>query len=301
MGNDEFVRELGRIVAEAYYDHQDIRIAMMNRLRSVIRRKIEGIPFGEPEEKKEQKTYDKKYSDENLPILIQSVKNEMTAEEKEYVTKILNLAKISNDMENEYKKVMLAYIKNEPIWKEFLQHITGVSVILTANLLSAFGYCERYNHVSALWKHCGLHVEDGIAPKRRHGQKLDFNPKLRTLAWKIGDCLIKAKNPVYKALYDDKKERELQKEYPEGYLYDKYGEPYKPEDTHLTRLHAHNRAKRFIEKVFMENYFCACKELTGQDTPKTYAFDHLKHPDYIYWRDVVKSNIKYKEQKALAK
>ena len=299
MANGEFIRELGRIVAEAYYDYQDIRISMMNRLRSVIRRKIEGIPFGEPEKKKEEKRYDKKYSDDNLPILMMSVEDEMTDEEKAYVMKILELAKASSRMENEYKKVMLMYIKDEPIWREFLQHITGVSVILTANLLSAFGYCERYNHVSSLWRHCGLHVEDGVAPKRRHGRKLDFNPRLRTLVWKIGDCLIKAKNPVYKTLYDREKERQLQKEYPEGYLYEKYGEPYKPEDTHLTKLHAHNRAKRFIEKIFMENYFCACKELTGQDAIKPYVHERLGHADYVYWRDVVKMNMKYKEQRVL--
>jgi len=297
----EFIRELGRIITGAYYDYQEVRKAMMGRLRALIRRKVEGIPLGQPDEKKEEKSYDKKYADENLPLLILEIRDELTDKEYEYIDNVFKLAKLSNKMEQEYKKMMLYYINNEPIWTEFLQHVIGVSTVLTANLLSAFGYCERYSHVSALWKHCGLHVVDGVAPRIRRGKQVDFSPELRSLVWKVGDCLIKAKNPVYKALYDRKKQEELQKEYPKGYLYEKYGKPYKPEDTKLTKMHAHNRAKRVMEKIFMENYFCACKELTGQEVPEPYAITHMKHAEYIYWRDVVKLNIRYKEQKALMK
>jgi len=296
MGEEkEFMRELTRIVAEAYYDYQDIRISMMNRLRSIVRKKIEGLPlFGENEKKKDIKTFDKKYSDENLPLLILSVKTELTEKEKEYINKIIELAKTSSDIEKDYKKVMLMHIKNEPIWTEFLKYIKGISVVLTANLLSAFGYCERYNHISSLWKHCGLHVENGVAPRRKHGKKLDFNLKLRTLSWKIGECLIRANNPVYKPIYDKEKERQLNKVYPKGYLYEKYGKPYTPEDTKLRKLHAHNRAKRKIEKIFLENYFCACKEITGEKKIKPYVQEHLGHSDYIYWRDVVEKHVKKK-------
>ena len=58
--------ELGRIAVGGYYDYQEIRISQRNRIRDIIRRKIEGIPLDKPEEKKEDKDFLKRYSDEKL-------------------------------------------------------------------------------------------------------------------------------------------------------------------------------------------------------------------------------------------
>ena len=51
---DDIIIELGRIATEGYYDYQEIRITQNNRIRDIIRRKLEGIPMDKPEEKKEE-------------------------------------------------------------------------------------------------------------------------------------------------------------------------------------------------------------------------------------------------------
>ena len=51
----EFIRELGRIITGAYYDYQEVRRAMMGRLRALIRRKVEGIPLGQPDERRKKR------------------------------------------------------------------------------------------------------------------------------------------------------------------------------------------------------------------------------------------------------
>lgn len=67
------------------------------------------------------------------------------------------------------------------------------------------------DHASSFWKYCGLHVEHGEAVKRRKGEKLGFNKRMRTLTWKIADSFIKHHTPFYRAIYDEAKVKENEK------------------------------------------------------------------------------------------
>ncbi|MBI2011015.1 MAG: hypothetical protein HYS89_02175 [Candidatus Colwellbacteria bacterium] len=46
--------------------------------------------------------------------------------------------------------------------------------------------------ISALWKFCGYHVVDGRAPKKKPGEKLDFNAQARTMCWRLSTAITKA-------------------------------------------------------------------------------------------------------------
>jgi len=135
------LRELGRIVAGAYYDHQAIRIALMNRIRDLIRKKNEGIPFDQVEKKKEKKTFSKEYQDKNLPALLEKMLKEKKLSEKEYdyIKRILEVTKKAMKNENDYKKLMLEYIEGEEIYKRFLSKIIGLGPVLSCNLIRLFG------------------------------------------------------------------------------------------------------------------------------------------------------------------
>jgi len=91
----------------------------------------------------------------------------------------------------------------------FLENIKGISVILSANLIKEFGYCENAPYISSLWKYCGMHVNNGQAPVRKRGEKLEFNAKLRTMVWKISDSFVKQRTPFYRDIYDKEKKKQV--------------------------------------------------------------------------------------------
>jgi hypothetical protein len=54
-----------------------------------------------------------------------------------------------------------------------------------------------------MWSsNCGLHVVDGRAPRRRAGEKTDWNPEARTMAWRLGES-FRLKGGFYKMKYHD--------------------------------------------------------------------------------------------------
>ncbi len=237
---------LGRIIAGSYYDHQEVRIREMSRVRDIIRKKIEGINLAGETEKKKKKNekYKEKYKDSEIPTYLKELLNrgKMTEKEKAYVERILDVQKNAKKYEDEYKKLMMEFVEGEPIYTEFLKHIKGISAVLSANLIKELGYCEGAPHISSVWAFAGLHLvcpdcveerkdehgnkkkyrivaeyngrcpkcgKKGIAPRRERGFSLLFNPRVRVLAWKIADSFIKQRTPFYREIYDTEKARQL--------------------------------------------------------------------------------------------
>lgn len=268
---DEVIRQLGRIAVGGYYDHQQIRTSHMNRIRDVLRKRNEGIPFDQTEEKKEKKAYDKAYSDKNIEKLLDKMLEEkkLSQEEYDYIKGVFETAKMSKKLETSYTPLMTRYIKTQPIW-EWLNKVKGIGSILASNVLYKFGHCETYRQVSSLWKHCGLHVqEDGTAPKRQRGVKLDFDLKLRTLCWKIADSFVKQRSQPYRRIYDAEKRRQLSLMENDA--------PNKP----VSLLHADLRARRKMVKIFLSHYWSISRRLVGLPITKPYAFEKLGHKSYI--------------------
>lgn len=281
---------IGRIVAGAYEDSQGIRIATKNRIRDIIRKNIEGIDFNKVEEKKEKKTYGKKYTDQKLFELFQKLLEDLkiTQEEYDYVMKSWNLVKESEKLENKYKEAMQEFINDEPVYYNFLSKIKGIGEVLSTNLIKEFGSCENYGTVSKLWCHTGNHVTDmGIAPKKRKGAEINYSPRLRTLTWKISDCLMKLNKGIYRKTYDIEKAKQLAREYKPGELEKIYGKPYKSKEVHLRKGHAHNRALRKMRKLFLSHYWACARETAGLDTRELYVKEKLGHKNIITWKQAI--------------
>jgi len=302
----EPIKEVGRIVSGAYYDHQEVRTGAMNRIRDVIRKKNDNIEFDAVEEKKEKKTFDKKYQDTNLDETLKEMLEEkkLTPNEHNYMSKMIVLSNEAKAMEERYKSLMMQYIVEEPIWNEFLGKVKGLGPVLSANLIKNFGYCEKFAQISSLWKYCGFHVVNGVSVKRKKNTKLDFNIKMRTLCWKIGDSFMKQNSPIYRQIYDNEKKRQMSIKYKVGELAKKYeksytkgNNPYKESDTGLILGHAHNRALRKMVKIFLSHYWVATREITNQEITKPYVEGVLKHKHIIKWQDVVTANNEARENK----
>jgi hypothetical protein len=280
---------VGRIVSGAYYDMQQVRIATKNRIRDVIRKKIEGISFDEVEEKKEDKDFEQKYKDAELLKLWDKLESDqiISEEEHDYVLKCWEIADESEKIEAKYKQAMLDYIMNERVYTEFLQHVRGIGEVLSANLIKEFGDCSRYDTVSKLWAHTGNSVVGGLAPKKRKGEDLHFSPRLRTLTWKISDCLLKNNKGLYRQVYNSAKERALSATYGSGELLERFGKPYKAESLNLSRGHAHAQALRKMRKLFLSHFWACAREMAGLSSRSPFA-DKLGHKNIISWREALK-------------
>lgn len=285
----ESLKIIGRNITNAYYDFQQVRIASMNRVRDVIRKLVDGIKFDEVEAKKEKKEYKKKYEDKELLSKLKKLLTDgkMLTEEYDYIMECWEIMKDSKRLEKKFQNAMKTFISKEAVYNEFLFKIRGIAEILSANLIKEFGDCSKYDTVSKLWAHSGNSVIDGVAPKRKKGENLSFNPRLRTLTWKLSDSLMKQNKGVYKDIYNKEKERQLGITYDVGVLEEKYGEPYKKEDTVISQGHAHNRALRKMRKIFLDHYWCASRELNGLPMEKNYVEGVLNHAHIITWREAI--------------
>ncbi len=300
--------ELGRMIAGSFYDHQEVRITEFNRIRDIIRRKLEGIPLvGSVEEKKEdEEKFKEKFVDKLIPMYLENLLKDkkVTKEDNFYIKRLLEVQKNAEKYEAEYKKLMMEFVESEIIYKKFLEKIKGISAILSANLIKEFGYCENAPYISSLWKYCGMHVDNGQAPVRKRGEKLEFNAKLRTMVWKISDSFVKQRTPFYRNIYDKEKKKQVK-------MLDSFLEGLSKEDLKkfkkikkrdekrefvsevnpkapVSLMNADLRARRKMVKIFLAHYWQACKELTKQKIEVPYVESNLKHKHISNWREVLK-------------
>jgi len=96
-----------------------------------------------------------------------------------------------------------------PIYS-WLKSIKGISHLLSAQLI-AYIDINKFHQVASLWHYCGMHVnnETHQAPKRSKGNKIDWNPQMRMICYKISDSFIKQRTPKYRDIYDKEKVKQL--------------------------------------------------------------------------------------------
>jgi len=262
--------ELGALATGMFYNAQEERIKAFNRIRQIMFRKLEGIDLTAKQDKKnEEEKYQENYTDAKLLKYINANKGKLNEEEEGYIDKLMELLVSARQKENEFKKLMEFYIEQEPIYK-WSKTIKGIGVLNTANLLQYFGYCEKAKHCSSLWKYAGLHVIEGKAPKlsKEQGQ-LDWNPKLRMLMYRVGDCFIKQRTPKYREIYDVTKGKELKRG---GWDEKKKKMLKKEEDGAPQSLgHADNRARRKMIKEFLKDYYSQCLMVRGIEAEPPYS------------------------------
>lgn len=284
-------REISRIVAGGYEDYQRVRLATMNRIRDIIRKLNEGISFDEVEEKKDEKTFDRAYQDANLGATLSKMLAEGRISETLYdhIMDTMGLAEDAQKLEAKHARNMTKFITGEPIWEEFLVHVRGIGPVIATQLIKEYGYGERYDTISNMWGNSGLSVtQEGLAPTKAKGEKAGFDPDKRTLsAYKIGELFIKHNSPIYRDVYDKTKARELVR------MEDETDE-HRPK----SRMHAHNRARRKMVKLFLSHYWEAGRTIMGLPTRTPYAEGYLGHTSIIHYDEVIKSNTKAKAAKA---
>lgn len=271
----KFDRQIARIAVGAYDDAQSVRTSMMNRVRDVVRKKREGIPFDEVEDEKEDQDYSSEYSDDNLPELVREMNEEdvLTDHEHDYLQRMLTTAQKAAKVENEYKNIM-KITEAEPIYSQWLTDVYGVSTTLTAKLIHQFGYCEKFDKPSQLWSYSGW----APGQERKRGEQLNYSPDAKTLTWNVADKMwMQGANSKFRThFYDPYKEEQIRRmgaaeEMTDEELAEKDWSPPK------SRGHAQTRSKRYLAKKFLKHYWFISRDMMGLETPDEWVITHGGH------------------------
>ncbi len=219
-----------RGLIESYYDIQKIRIVVENQLRSL-------------EQGKSEQEY-KWFKD----VVYSRLEN----------------------IEKDIAKHLKGWVEEEPIYAEWLKDIKGIGPILGAGLIAwldsesptyGTGFTKRFATISKLWAYSGLSVdEDGRAVRRKKGQQANWDARLKTHLWKVGESFVKTKGG-YRDLYDT-----FRAEYDAKWQ--------TPEDCgskgcankgggKCMKGHRYAAAKRKTVKVFLAHLFMKWRELEG--------------------------------------
>jgi len=256
---EERKRKRIRHLVDLYYDVQEVRKAANNRLREIS----ENI-----EEARE--------SDE---IRIEDY-TELERALNKYIEDHLN-PKHLKDLEKEIKRRLDKELKTVEIYTEFLRNIKGISMTLGAGLLSRLD-SHKAPYPSSFWKFCGMHPEG--ARGRSRGEKIGYNPWMKTHVWKVGDSFVKQRTPKYRSIYDCAKEEEREKlndpisdpkncpHYEECFeeLKEKAERAGREPKSPSCRGHIDNRARRKMVKEFLKDFWVEWRSLEGLEVREPY-------------------------------
>lgn len=136
-----------------------------------------------------------------------------------------------------------------PVWDAWGKAVRGFGAFGLGLIVGEAGDLALYSNPAKLWKRMGLAVMDGRAQGRpekgagaeewiEHG----YNPLRRSVVWTIGDALIK-QGEAYRTIYLERKELEAGR--------------------CETKMHAHRRAQRFMEKRLLRDLWVEWRRAAG--------------------------------------
>lgn len=187
------------------------------------------------------------------------------------------------ELEKEIAKEIEREIRDIPIVRDYLLKIKGIGPVLAGGLISLFDI-RKAEHPSSFWKYAGLHVENGKAVRRKRGEKTDYNPKAKVLAWKIGRSLLMSKNEFYIEMYENVRKKESEKlnfplEDPKRCpMYEECVKKLKKSQKPACALHIHFRALRKIVKHFLADFHINWRKIEGLPVSPIY-WERIKPPD----------------------
>lgn len=184
-----------------------------------------------------------------------------------------------NLLKSEHEQfLMLKHLcEAEPLWHAFLKDIKGIGPAMAGVLLSEINIVTA-RYPSSLFRYAGLDVaEDGkgrssrkehlvdVAYTTKSGEtalkkSLTHNRFLKTkLMGVLAPSFLKQGDSPYRKIYDDYKNRLVNR----------------PDCAELSKLHIHNRAMRYMIKMFLVDLYMAWRPLEGQERFGTYAEEKL--------------------------
>jgi hypothetical protein len=172
------------------------------------------------------------------------------------------------EIEKDIAKYLGKAMKDHKMWV-WLKKVKGIGPILASALLVTIDI-RKAQHASSVWKYAGL----APGQRREKGKKLDFNPFLKVICWKIGESFVKTKGE-YRNVYDSAKAFYQQKFPFPVQKTDKKGKPMLDKDGKpllmYTKIHLHNMAKRKAVKLFLSHFWAEWRKEESLPVSEPYA------------------------------
>lgn len=138
------------------------------------------------------------------------------------------------------QKELLKLVKPLPVMA-WVGTVKGLGLPSVAAIIGEAGDLAAYSNPGKLWKRMGLAVIDGKGQGKRNNAeealRHGYSPARRSEMHVVGDCLVRAGGP-YADLYRERK-------------------AYEAERDGITKMHAHKRALRYIEKRLLRQMWQA--------------------------------------------
>jgi hypothetical protein len=165
--------------------------------------------------------------------------------------------------------------------------VKGIGPVIAAGL-QAWLDIEKAPTAGHIWRYCGLDPTS----KRVKGQKINYNPAVKVLCWKIGQSFVKVsgkEDAVYGQIYRQRKEYEQVKNEAGDYaeqaaaklLTTRIQEPRIKgiyESGMLPPGHIDARCQRYATKMFLSHWHhVAYRAHFHEDPPVPYPVAHLGH------------------------
>jgi hypothetical protein len=154
--------------------------------------------------------------------------------------------------EAEALKELTKLAERLPVWLSFGKDVRGFGAGSLAVIVAEAGDLGNYVSVAKLWKRLGLAVmgdvrQGGLSKGASKDAWIEhgYSPKRRSRMWNIGDALIKGnRDGRYRTFYLARKEYEVARN---------------PE---ISKIHAHRRAQRYMEKRLLKDLWWAWRQAT---------------------------------------
>ncbi len=170
--------------------------------------------------------------------------------------------------------LQLTRLARQHFLSEWIQAAPGIGLGGFARLLGVTGPLDRFATVAKLWAYLGLHVDNGIAPARRRGQRANWSAQGRVVGYQLGVAIVRVRRGRYRTAYDRKKGEYLAR--PRlGPSACPFGQTHTTRKGALVRCglaHAHVAAMRYAVKALLKDLWSAWRAL-GRDVSTTSMSD----------------------------
>jgi len=182
------------------------------------------------------------------------------------------LVRESNEIDKTIKKI----VRIHPAWTGFLKDVKGVGEHLAGLVIGGIRDVTPLDTPSKVWYLCGLAVLEGKTQRKTKGEVINFDMGLKSiLLGRIGDQLLKNRDPFSRKLYDEYKAYEFTR------------------NPDITAGHAHRRAIRRVVKLLVSCMWRVWREGEGLPAANAYVIAHGGHTDEIlaqHWIDYNEAN-----------
>lgn len=301
-----------RFVVETYYDVQEVRMEAEHRILSYSQQEALEAVLGEAAEAELRRMGTKPYKAaikerKEEPAFVAAAEAAIHRLEDDEHHKQVN--KLMRQQETILKNLAMRDVREHPLWTEWLRYVYGIGPCLAGGLM-AWIDITKSNHCSQLWKYMGLAVSIdkwlchacrnevphhsslgtanvvcpkcqnkmapvGHADRREKGKMLGYNPRAKTLAWKIGESFVKqsAAKSGYRRIYDGFRAKVDARVAANGGFCSK---EHRDEDTKKVvpcfDAHKFAMAKRLTVKIFTAHVYLQWRKLTGLPTSDPFVF-----------------------------